>query len=182
MGRGARLTTYYYGIGGFALPLRLIRRTVPTMVQTLLQNRPQIDAILHAVCNETNMGFAAVARVTENRWMAWQSLDRIEFGLNPGDELDIKMTLCDDIRRSGKAIIIDDVRSDPTWRTHPVPALYGFQSYASLPITLENGQFFGTLCAIDPNARNLSGRNVVGILEHYAAEVGRLLSLEPADL
>ena len=45
---------------------------------------PEIRAILLEVCHATRMGFVAVARVTEERWIAAQVVDRIEFGLNPG--------------------------------------------------------------------------------------------------
>ncbi|MEA3009595.1 MAG: hypothetical protein QOJ91_1287 [Sphingomonadales bacterium] len=67
----------------------------------------EIRAILEQVCEVTRMGFAAVARVTEERWIACQMLDRIEFGLDPGDELEIKKTICDDIRKCGHPIVID---------------------------------------------------------------------------
>jgi len=103
---------------------------------------PEIKGILEEACRLTQMGFVALARVTEERWIACQALDRIEFGLDPGDELDIKTTICDDIRKSGHEIIIDEVAVDPEWRTHPVPALYGFQSYAALPVVLADGSFF----------------------------------------
>jgi hypothetical protein len=38
------------------------------------------------------MGFAAVARVTEDRWVACSVLDEIDFGLKPGDELRVETT------------------------------------------------------------------------------------------
>ena len=50
----------------------------------------EIEAILFEVCQETRMGFVAVSRVTEDRWIAAQVVDRIEFGLHPGEELDVK--------------------------------------------------------------------------------------------
>jgi len=137
---------------------------------------PEIAAILLEVCQATRMGFAAVARVTEERWIAAQVLDRIEFGLNPGDELEVKKTICDDIRQCGQMIIIDRVADDPTWRKHPVPMLFGFESYASLPIFLENGDFYGTLCAIDPEERVLSTVETVSLLRACADRVAAILS------
>lgn len=47
----------------------------------------RLHEILREVCVLTGMGFAAVARVTEHRWIACQVLDKIDFGLDPGDEL-----------------------------------------------------------------------------------------------
>ena len=137
---------------------------------------PAIITILEEVCALTGMGFVAVARVTEDRWIASQLVDRLEFGLDPGDELEIKKTICDDIRKCGQAIIIDEVGADPEWSRHPVPMLYGFESYASIPIFLEDGSFYGTLCAIDPQPRALSAVATVAALHDYARRLVAILS------
>lgn len=137
---------------------------------------PAIHAVLVRLCDATGMGFAAVACVTDARWIACQVEDRIDFDLNPGDELAIKTTICDDVRECGRAIIIDHVAENPAWRTHPTPILYGFQSYASLPLTLDDGSFFGTLCAIDPKPRTLSAPETIALLEGCAREVAAILS------
>jgi GAF domain-containing protein len=141
----------------------------------------EIKAILLEVCHATRMGFVAVARVTESRWIAAQVVDRIGFGLNPGEELDVKQTICDDIRQCGKSIIIDRIADDPDWRTHPVPILYGFESYASLPIVLGDGAFYGTLCAIDPEERVLSARETMELLHQCAQRVGAILTEKRAE-
>src|SRR3712207_2169843 len=107
-----------------------------------------IPAILAEAARITSMGFVAVARVTEDRWIACQVADEVAFGLKPGDELEIETTICNEIRQCGEAVVIDDVAADPAWRTHHTPARYGFRSYASFPIFLADGSFYGTLCAI----------------------------------
>ena len=139
-------------------------------------DNPELCAILTEVCRLTGMGFAAIARVTEDRWIACQVLDRIEFGLKPGDELDVATTICDDIRQSGHRIVIDHVAEDKDWCTHPTPILYGFRSYASLPIVLDDGSFYGTLCAIDPAPNRLNHGAVLEALEDYARQAAALLS------
>jgi GAF domain-containing protein len=131
--------------------------------------------ILGEVCELTGMGFAAVARVTEDRWIACQVLDRIEFGLAPGDELAIMTTICNDIRACGDAVIIDNIDGNSQWRTHAAPVLYGFKSYVSFPLYVA-GQFFGTLCAIDPAPRLLEKTSVVTTLERYAREAEMILA------
>ena len=137
---------------------------------------PAIHAILEEVCAITGMGFAALARVTETRWIACHVLDQIEFGLDPGDELDIKTTICDEIRQSGQGVIIDEVAMDEDWRRHPVPTLYGFQSYVSLPVFLDDGSFYGTLCAIDPAPRTVSAAEVVARMTELAGRAAAILS------
>ena len=93
-----------------------------------------IPTILEVVCRTTGMGFAAIARVTEDRWIACAVRDEIEFGLAPGGELKVETTICDAIRASGQAVVIDHVTADQDFCGHPTPAMYGFQSYISMPI------------------------------------------------
>jgi len=135
-----------------------------------------IRCILEEVAALTGMGFVAVARVTEARWIACQVLDQIDFGMSPGDELRISTTICNDIRQSGTSVVIDNVAHHPKWLTHPAPALYGFKSYVSLPILLRDGSFYGTLCAIDPQARRLDKPELVQKLEGYATRIATILS------
>src|SRR3546814_5800695 len=128
------------------------------------------------------MGFAAVARVTEDRWIACQVFDKIEFGRTTGGELEIATTICNEIREHGQAVVFDDATVDPEWRTHPVPILYGFKSYASFPIFLPDGEFYGTLCAIYPARREITAPAVVATLRDFASRVAALIGLQRRTL
>jgi signal transduction histidine kinase len=131
----------------------------------------RIDAvpmILEVVCRTTGMGFAAVARVTEDRWVACAVRDEIQFGLQPGGELQVETTICDQIRGSGLPVVIDHVAGDEAFCRHPTPAMYGFQSYISIPIFRPSGVFFGTLCAIDPRPARLNTPETVGMFKLFA--------------
>jgi len=134
-----------------------------------------VPAILDIVLRMTGMGFAAVARVTEDRWIACQVLDNVEFGLKPGDELAIESTLCNEIRDHRQPIVFDDAAVDPQYRDHHTPRIYGLRSYISIPIILANGQFFGTLCAIDPNPAKVDSPQVVGTFKLFAELIGQHL-------
>lgn len=131
-----------------------------------------IPTILDVVCRTTRMRFAAVARVTDTRWVACSVRDDIAFGLRPGSELRLATTICDEIRRHGRAVVIDDVPADPRFCDHPTPAMYGFRSYISMPIVLPDGTFFGTLCAIDPAAARVDTPEVVGMFTAFAELIG----------
>ena len=132
--------------------------------------------LLAEVCDRTGMGFAAVARVTESRWVACQIEDRIDFGLSPGDELEVRMTICNELRHHMQAVVFDDAIDDPNWETHPVPIFYGFRSYASFPIILADGSFFGTLCALDPEPRSIVSAPVVAWLRDCSGRIAKVLS------
>jgi signal transduction histidine kinase len=127
-----------------------------------------VPSILEVVCRTTGMGFAAVARVTEERWIACSVRDEIQFGLQPGGELEVETTLCNEIRASGAQIVIDDVPNDPHYCGHHTPARYGFKSYISMPIRLKDGSFFGTLCAIDPKPARLNTPETVSMFKLFA--------------
>jgi len=129
---------------------------------------PAVNSILEVICRTTGMGFAAVARVTEDRWIACAVKDTINFGLKPGEELDIKTTICYEIEKSKEAVVIDHVAEDRRYSNHHTPLLYGFQSYISIPITLANGRFFGTLCAIDPHPASLNTPETIGMFKLFA--------------
>src|ERR1700754_2857912 len=93
-----------------------------------------IPSMLQVICKTTGMGFAAVAKVTKDRWIACGVRDEINFGLAPGGELKVDTTICDEIRDSEEGVVIDHVAADSHFCTHPTPAMYGFQSYISIPI------------------------------------------------
>jgi signal transduction histidine kinase len=144
-------------------------------VSTAVAAIAEIDAvplILDVVCRATGMGFAAVARVTEERWIACAVKDEIAFGLVPGGELKVATTICDEIRDSGRPVIIDHVAEDEAYCGHPTPALYGFQSYISMPIRRSDGSFFGTLCAIDPRPARLNTPETIGMFRLFADLIG----------
>nr|WP_244465926.1 GAF domain-containing sensor histidine kinase [Devosia soli] len=123
----------------------------------------------------TGMGFAAVARVTEDRWITCQSLDRVAFGLKPGDELPIESTICNEIRDHRTPVVIDDVADDPIYREHHTPRIYGLKSYISFPIILSDGRFFGTLCAIDTRPAKVKNPLVMGTFQLFAELIGQHL-------
>ncbi len=122
----------------------------------MIQDISIIPGLLNVVCRTTKMGFAAVARVTEHQWVVCSVQDEISFGLKPGDELELKTTICDEIREHRQPVIIDHVAEDELYKEHHTPAKYGFQSYISMPIMKKDGSFFGTLCAIDPQPHKLN--------------------------
>ncbi|MEA5126390.1 GAF domain-containing sensor histidine kinase [Xanthomonas floridensis] len=112
-----------------------------------------VPDVLNILTRLTGMGFAAVARVTEARWITCQVRDELAFGLVPGDELPLATTFCDSVRVKGNAVWFGHASDDPVYRDHPSPRLYGFESYVSVPIRFDDGSVFGTLCALDPLPR-----------------------------
>lgn len=135
-----------------------------------IENINQIDGVsnlLDVVCKVTGMGFAAIARVTPDRWITCITNDDLNFGLRPGDELPVKSTICDEIEKSHQPVIISNVSKSSIYCEHHTPIQYGFQSYISVPIILKNNEFFGTLCALDPSPVDLDRPEILMMFELY---------------
>lgn len=138
---------------------------------------PAIGTILEVVCRTTGMRFAAVARVTDQRWVCLAVKDDLSFGLVPGAELQLETTICNEIRDHRAPVAIDHAARDGNFCAHPTPRQYGFESYISVPIILADGSFFGTLCSIDPNPTPVNNPNVLGMYTLFAQLIAHELDL-----
>lgn len=144
---------------------------MPTNTSSHIANIAQIgsvNAILEVICRITNMGFAAVAEITGERWIACKVRDESGFGIAVGHELNMYATFCQDVRRTGNGVVVDDTETDAVYCKSPLPALFGFRSYISIPIVLADGSFFGTLCAIDRNPAKVNTPEIISMFTLFA--------------
>lgn len=144
----------------------------------LLSGSELVGTILETVMLATNMRFAAVARVTADRWVACRTVDEINFGIVEGDEIEIGSTFCDSVRKSSQRIIFNDSATDDVFGNHPIAAKFGIISYASIPIYRSDKSFFGTLCAMDTMPRDVKNARAVAMLEMLANLIGQSLEAE----
>lgn len=143
-----------------------------------IQSISSVPTILEAVSALTGLRFVCIARVTEQSWTTCAVLDKLAFGLKVGDDLDVVTTLCDEVRETGKAVVIDHVSEDACYRDHHTPRMYGFQSYISIPVLRTDGSYFGTLCALDPLPAKLSNTATVASLTLFAQLITKHLETE----
>jgi signal transduction histidine kinase len=127
-----------------------------------------VPVILSMVKHLTGMRFAAVARVTESNWVACAVDDSIDFGLKPGGELVLESTICHEIRQHQQPVIFGHASAHPVFSLHHTPKTYGLESYISIPIVKANGDFFGTLCAIDSVPANIDEPAITKTLTLFA--------------
>jgi len=137
-----------------------------------------VPKILETVAAMTGLGFVCIAHVTDENWLTCAVLDRLEFGLKPDDELDVTTTLCEEVRDTGRAVIIDNVAESAAYCAHHTPRIYGFQSYFSIPIFRADGSYFGTLCGLDPRPMTLSDTVTVSTLQLFAELISKQLDDE----
>lgn len=108
-----------------------------------------------------------MARVTEERWVACATMDKVPLGLKRGDELEVKDTFCTQVHKTGEIVIFDDVDNEDEYCDHHVPKLYGIKSYISVPIYKKNGDFFGTLCALDSVPGRINTPEIKGMFQLF---------------
>ncbi|KPX32136.1 GAF domain-containing protein [Pseudomonas coronafaciens pv. garcae] len=133
------------------------------------------SSLLRLVTRLTGLRFAAIAKVTDSSWTACAVYDEIQFGLEPGHQLKLETTLCNELRQHRKPIVINELATDAVYSEHPVPKLYGFQSYFSLPIIFPNGDFFGTLCGLDTLPAQLDDHDTLDTLKVFCTLIGSTL-------
>ncbi len=143
-----------------------------------IQSISSVPTILEAVAALTGLRFVCIARVTESSWTTCAVLDKLGFGLKVGDGLDVATTLCEEVRDTKRAVVIDDVSADPKYKDHHTPRLYGFQSYISIPVLRPDGGYFGTLCALDPEVANVSSAATIASMTLFAQLITKHLETE----
>ncbi|MES2356206.1 MAG: GAF domain-containing sensor histidine kinase [Pseudomonadota bacterium] len=143
-----------------------------------IQSISAVPTILQVITETTGLRFSCIARVTDDSWTACAVLDNIGLGLMPGGELELATTLCNEVRNNQAPIIIDDVSNDKQYCNHLTPKMYKFQSYLSFPLYRVNGEYFGTLCALDPLPANLSNSKTLSTMKLFAELISLQLEAE----
>ncbi len=133
------------------------------------------SSLLRLVTRLTGLRFAAIAKVTDSSWTACAVYDELNFGLDAGHELKLENTFCNELRLNRQPIVINEVATDPEYAQHFIPAKFGFQSYFSLPIIFPTGDFFGTLCGLDPLPRKLDDEQLLETLKVFCTLIANTL-------
>lgn len=144
----------------------------------VIQSMAVVPTILETVAALTGLRFVCVARVTADSWTTCAVLDKLNFGLSVGDGLDVATTICEEVRDTRNAVVIDHVAQDERYRDHRTPRMYGFQSYFSIPLFRPDGDYFGTLCGLDPVPNELSTPKVSQTLTLFAQLISAQLECE----
>ncbi|NVJ05674.1 GAF domain-containing sensor histidine kinase [Myxococcus sp. AM001] len=138
-----------------------------------------IKSVLRVLTQTTGLRLAVVARVTEEAWTCCAVLDEMNFGLKPGDTLEITTTFCNTVRSTLAPLLVTHASQDPRFRDHPAPRMYGVESYIAVPLYRKDGTYFGVMCALDANPSALS-EDKLELFRHLGDLVGHQLEQEDA--
>ncbi len=138
-----------------------------------------ISSILKLVTRLTGMRFAGVAKFTETDWVVCSAHDPLHMGIEPGDTLELEITLCSELRRDPKALFIPKISEDGRYSSRAVVKRYAIESYAGVPIFLPDGRLYGALCALDSRSILFEDPELEETLALFATLIGCVFFTNP---
>lgn len=153
---------------------RILAEQVPSVIALA-----SVPHILKVIARTTGAGFVGITRPSEGGWVVSTAYDPAGIGAGPEDVLEVQNTLLPASSAGRSVTVVDDLAELPGGRDHPALARHGMRSYVSVPITQNDGRFYGTICALDRSPRPLDEPVTIGVLEGFAELIGRQLA-DPA--
>ncbi|WP_456276072.1 GAF domain-containing SpoIIE family protein phosphatase [Bacillus sp. AK128] len=94
-----------------------------------------------------------------------------------GFSASLEKSYCSMVVKAAKPLLISDTAESHLVRDMDVTSVFSIGSYLGVPIFLDNGKIFGTLCALDPMPNQLEDRHTK-ILEGFAKLIANSIELE----
>ena len=132
-----------------------------------------VPTLLRVICETTGLGFAAVGRVAVNTWTAYAVLDTIGLGVKLGSEFDTTAARWMESRTSGAPLLIEHSSVDPLNLCAAPDNTGQIESCISVPIMLDNGVYFGNLCAVDWTPMRVSDPRLLSMFNRFASLIAR---------
>ena len=144
---------------------------------TVLSRIDAVMTILKTLSDITDLRYSLVARLNEDSWTACAIYDNMNFGLAPGDELELRTTYCNTIRERDAPLLVRHASREAEFQNHPALKNYAVESYIGVPLYRQNGEYFGVLCALDLEPKDISEKNI-GVFTLMAKLVAHELEAE----
>jgi diguanylate cyclase (GGDEF)-like protein len=148
-------------------------------------NEPYVDfaaasrGVLAFLQTQVPLGLWMVTRTDGQRWIVLQADDR-GYGIKPGDVLPYAESLCAQRLAGETPDIAPDVDQVAAYRDAPARKRAPIRAYISLPLVLDTGQAFGTLCALDPAPQQPELQRHQALLTLLARQLATILHFDLA--
>jgi phosphoserine phosphatase RsbU/P len=121
-----------------------------------------------------------VASTRNNRFKILEKFN-LEGGcpIPPHVDEPVEMSYCHIVANNKKPLLVKDAENKEPFKSMAVTDAFSIGSYAGVPIYMQDGSVFGTLCALDPLPNSLSEKDI-SVLEMYASFISNTISLEEA--
>ncbi|MFD2216022.1 GAF domain-containing SpoIIE family protein phosphatase [Metabacillus endolithicus] len=91
----------------------------------------------------------------------------------------VEMSYCHIVANNRKPLLVKDAENKEPFKSMAVTDAFSIGSYAGVPIYMQDGSVFGTLCALDPIPNRLREEDI-SVLEMFASFISNTISLEEA--
>ncbi len=134
-------------------------------------------AVLTTLQARLPFGLWMVTRTDGNDWIVLQAVDR-SYGVKLGDVLHWPDSFCVRMVRGEGPQVAPHSRIVGVYRDAPIAQQFPISAYIGVPLTLPNGELFGTLCAIDPQPQSPDIERELPMVKLQARLLATLLALE----
>ncbi|MFC4322218.1 PP2C family protein-serine/threonine phosphatase [Litchfieldia salsa] len=119
-----------------------------------------------------------ISSTTQNRFKILNTINN-EGGCTIPDKVDepLDLSYCGYVTNEKKPLLITDALQNSLVRELQITQTVSIRSYLGVPIVLEDGSVFGTLCALDPDPNVLSEADIPKLLI-YASLIANTIELE----
>lgn len=134
-------------------------------------------AVLSYLHKRLGFGLWMVTRTEGEEWIVLQSEDQ-GYNVKPGDVFKWTDSFCSEMVKGNGPCIAPNSDSIPVYKNAPIGQQVPIKAYIGYPLTKENGELFGTLCAIDPETQPESINNDLDLIEILARLLSSVLEQE----
>ncbi|MEO5952115.1 MAG: histidine kinase, partial [Chloroflexia bacterium] len=92
-------------------PNLVVQRTIDEEI-AIFDRLDAVQTALRVLMRTTGLRMAIVARVTPTSWTACAVIDEANFGIKPGDQLDVNTTYCKVVGDSLAPLIVNNATED----------------------------------------------------------------------
>lgn len=131
-------------------------QVAPAVVTPFTTLEQAAEAVVSLVSASADMGLWMVTKVEGEQWIPLAVRDR-RYGFVRGATFQWQSTACLHMVAGEAPCIAGDVASVPAYAGCSLQQHFQFRSYAGYPIHDGHGELFGSVCAFDPEPRELDG-------------------------
>lgn len=128
---------------------------------------------------QARLGFQLwmVTRTEGDDWIVLAAQDR-GYGVEPGQVFRWRDSYCSRMVKGEGPNIAPDASKVAAYIDAPINGQIPIGAYIGLPLVRANGDFFGTLCAVDPEPQPVSICEELPLIRHHARLLNTILDLD----
>lgn len=136
--------------------------------------RKALNSILSLLKHEIDLDLWMVTRVVDDDWIMLSTTDNT-YGVKPDDVISWSTSVCSRMVSTSGPNIVSSIDQVDSYASAPITKDLKFKSYIGYPLSDQNGDVIGTLCAIDgqEQAPSLDTKNA--LLQDFVAVVETLM-------